>query len=386
MLKTVVYLLCLLFASERSWAAGTVGFSGALLEPVSITSGPDLNVSRFGASGDGKTDDTAPIQSALNYLKKHGGTLSFEVRRTYIVSQSLKIVGAEGFKLDGNGATIRMADGVPVKSGYSILFIAGSNHFAIVELTVDGNRANRSPAEVPAHNIHIKGSHDFSFSEVDSVNAVVDGFYLQASDPADPSTYTRNGLFLNSRADNGFRQGMSIINGHNIQMIGGAYTNAHGTKPAAGIDVEANPGTAIPGNHNILIRGVTLAGNDGYGVQLSARGKPTNITIENSYFADNRRGGIKLGTASTLIKGNTFENFSKSERGIIDLPAAQTNGNNVITENSFSNIHTGRAVIFAHRASGRDNEIHNNKFYNIDGPILELQTSGAADDRQSLPQ
>jgi hypothetical protein len=124
---------------------------------------------------------------------------------------------------------------------------------------VDGNRANRSPAEASAHNILIKGSHDFSFSEVNSVNAVTDGFYLGASDPADPSTYTNNGLFLNCRADNGFRQGISIINGANIQVIGGAYTNTHGTKPEAGIDIEANEGTAVPGNYNILVKGVTFA-------------------------------------------------------------------------------------------------------------------------------
>jgi hypothetical protein len=382
----VLCFVCLLSAAERSWAADTVGFSGSQLEPVSITSGPTLSVSQFGAVGDGKKDDTAAIQSALNYIKGHGGTLTFEAGRTYIVSKGLKIVDANDFKIDGNDATIKMANGVPVKSGYSILFVERSYHFAVTELTVDGNRANRSPAEVRAHNVHIKGSHDFSFSEVDSLNAAVDGFYLGASDPADPSTYTNNGLFLDCRADNGFRQGISIINGANIQVIGGAYTNTHGTKPEAGIDIEANEGTAVPGNHNILVKGVTFAGNGGYGVQLTARGKPTNITIEGSYFTDNDRGGIRLGTASTLIKGNTFENFSKSERGVIDLPAAQTNSNNVITENSFNNIHTGQAVIFAHRASGRNNVLRDNKFYKIDGPLLELQTSGTTEHEPSLPQ
>jgi hypothetical protein len=154
----VLYLVCLLSAAERSWAIDTAGFTGSLLEPVSITSGPTLSVSQFGAVGDGKKDDTAAIQSALNYIKGHGGTLNFEAGRTYIVSKSLKIVGADDFKIDGNDATIKMADGVPVKSGYSILFVERSNHFAVTDLTVDGNRANRSPAEVPAHNVHIKGS------------------------------------------------------------------------------------------------------------------------------------------------------------------------------------------------------------------------------------
>jgi hypothetical protein len=386
MFKRVICIACILCAAERSWASEAVGFAGSPLKPVAITSGPFLSVSQFGAVGDGKTDDTAAIQAALDYLRKHGGTLGFEKGRIYAVSKRLKIEGAENFQITGNGATIKMADGVPVRSGYSILFIERSRHFAVADLTIDGNRANRSPAEVPAHNIHIKGSREFSFVDVDSLNAAVDGFYLHASDPTDPSTFTKDGLFLDSRADNGFRQGMSIINGDNIQVIGGAYTNSRGTRPAAGIDVEANERTAVPGNRNILIRNVTFAGNDGYGVQLSAKGKPTNITIEDSYFTDNNRGGIRLNTALTVIEGNTFEDFGKSERGIIDLPGAGTNSDNVIVANRFSRIRTGQPVIFAHRLSGDNNEIHGNTFSEINGPLFELKGSGTAGREQSLTQ
>ncbi len=200
--------------------------------------------------------------------------------------------------------------------------IEDCDHFAITDLIFDGNRANRSPAEEPAHNIILKGADNFSFSNVDSINAVTDGFYIAATDPGNRSTYTQNGLFLNCTADNAYRNGMSIINGENIQVVGGAYTNSHGTLPTAGIDVEANAGTAVPGNHNILIRGVTLSGNDGYGVKLVARGLPTNITVEGCYFTNNDRGGIWLGAAWTMIKANTFENFSQSEHGLIDLGRA----------------------------------------------------------------
>jgi Ca2+-binding RTX toxin-like protein len=353
------------------------GFRLPILQPISITSGPVVSVSQFGAVGDGKTNDTAALQSALNYVKAHGGTLNFEAGRTYMVSRELTIANADDFKIDGNGATIKMAAGAPVAWGYGILRIESSDRFAVTELTLDGNRATRSTGvEAPAMNVHIKNSHDFSFSDVKAINAVVDGFYVHAADQANRSTYTKNGLFLNCQADNGFRQGMSIINGENIQVIGGAYTNTHGTKPAAGIDVEANPGTAIPGNNNILIQGVKFTGNDGFGVKLVNYGLPTNITVEGSYFANNDAGGVQLGTASTLIKGNTFENFSQSERGLIDLLAVNTNSNNVITENSFNNIGTGHAVIFAHAYSGTNNQVFGNKFYNISGKFLETYTAG----------
>ena len=355
-----------------------LGFNLPILQQISITSGPIVSVSQFGAVGDGKKDDTAAIQSALNYIKANGGTLNFEAGHTYVVSQNVTITSAHDFKIDGNGATIKMAGGAPIDWAHSILRIETSNHFAVTELTLDGNRANRSPGvENPAHNVVISNSENFSFSDVKAINAVVDGFYVSAANPADRSTYAENGLFLNCRADNGYRQGMSIINGENIQVIGGAYTNTHGTKPAAGIDVESNNGSAVPGNHNILIRGVTFTGNDGYGVQLDEIGLPTNITVEGSYFANNDSGGLRLGTAWTAIKGNTFENFSQSFRGIIDLPAVtQTNSNNVITGNSFNNISTGQAVIYAHMYSGTNNQVYGNEYYNISGKFLETYTTG----------
>jgi Ca2+-binding RTX toxin-like protein len=357
----------------------TLGFNLPILQQISITSGPIVSVAQFGAVGDGKKDDTAAIQSALNYIKANGGMLNFEAGHTYVVSKVVTIANAHNFMIDGNGATIKMAAAAPVDWDHAILRVQTSDHFGVTELTLDGNRANRpaSSGQVPAHNVDIVGSHDFSFSDVTAVNAVMDGFLVWGVNQADTSTYTRNGLFLNCNADNSFRQGMTIANGENIQVVGGAYTDTHGGPPSAGIDIEADPGTAVPGNDNILIRGVTFSGNDGFGVALVGLGQTANITVEGCYFTNNRDGGINLGTASTLIKGNTFENFSESYRGIIDLPADNfTNSNNVITCNSFNNISTGQPVIYAHAYSGTNNQVYSNDFYNISGAMLVSYTTG----------
>ena len=216
-------------------AATTLGFNAPLLQPISITSGPVVSVSQFGAVGDGKKDDTAAIQSALNYVKANGGTLNFDAGHTYLVSQVLTIANAHNFMIDGNGATIKMAAGAPVDYEHAIFRVQTSDHFGVTELTLDGNRANRpaSSEQVPAHNVDIVGSHDFSFSDVNAINAVMDGFLVWGVNRADTSTYARNGLFLNCQADNGFRQGMTIANGENIQVIGGAYTNTHELDPGA---------------------------------------------------------------------------------------------------------------------------------------------------------
>ena len=87
------------------------GFNAPILEPISITSGPVVSVAQFGAVGDGKTNDTAAIQAALNYVEAHGGTLNFVAGHTYIVSKSLVLNSADDFAIEGNGATIKMANG-----------------------------------------------------------------------------------------------------------------------------------------------------------------------------------------------------------------------------------------------------------------------------------
>src|SRR5262249_4389858 len=86
-----LYALSMVFLLGEVVATNTVGFNLPILQPVSISSGPIVNVSQFGAVGDGRTNDTAAIQSALNYIRANGGTLNFEAGHTYIVSRSLAI-------------------------------------------------------------------------------------------------------------------------------------------------------------------------------------------------------------------------------------------------------------------------------------------------------
>ncbi|MGN0508125.1 MAG: glycosyl hydrolase family 28-related protein, partial [Ruminococcus sp.] len=46
----------------------------------------------FGAKGDGKTDDTKAINSAVDYVTQNGGSLFFPGNRTYIISEPIQII------------------------------------------------------------------------------------------------------------------------------------------------------------------------------------------------------------------------------------------------------------------------------------------------------
>jgi hypothetical protein len=85
----------------------------------------------------------------------------------------------------------------------------------------------------------------------------------------------------NCRADNCFRNGLSVINGYNILIVGGSYDRSRGTPPQAGIDLEADPGGPVPSMKQVSLIGVQASGNAGAGFDLSAVGDPQNIEWAN---------------------------------------------------------------------------------------------------------
>ncbi|WP_119458423.1 glycosyl hydrolase family 28-related protein [Rhodospirillaceae bacterium SYSU D60014] len=135
-----------------------------------------VDISEFGAKGDGSTDDTAAIQSALDYLEEHGGTLNLESDQTYSVAEGLLLQDAANFKIDGNGATIKVTDDAPAgedpadedstAEGGSALRIEGSNHFAIADLAIDDSGASADGDAA----IEVANGSNFYLSEASSVN------------------------------------------------------------------------------------------------------------------------------------------------------------------------------------------------------------------------
>lgn len=333
------------------------GWVGTLLCPPEIT-GASFDVSDFVAD---PANARAGLQAAFDAVAVSGGILNFSAGVVYTISDILTLTSKSGFKWVGNGATIKAANTMPSSNGHGMIRLQACTGFHVKDLIIDGNRANRATQVVYSHNVILTGCHDFAFENVISKNAPAqDCWYLEPIDKAQPATFNTNGLFFNCTGDNGFRQGMSIINADNIQIIGGQYSNTNGSEPQAGIDLEPNVGSANPGIKNVLIRGVTFTANQGAGVAGAIGGADvTQVTIEGCRFnggaaavATQTLGmGVEIRGTDWLVQRNTFENFNYStKRAVVNIQASIV-GPTVVDANSFNTINMQNSVIHVNSIS-----------------------------------
>ena len=241
-----------------------LGAAGTNLAPV-----PD-----FGLRGDG-SDETDKLQALADYLGRSGASYALPPGRTFLHSRGI-ILGGGGFQLDGSGSTIKMMDGVIADAWHFGLQFTAEN-FGVRNLIVDGNRQNRIPREIPCHSFYLRGAVRGRFDRCSARNAVCDGWIIWEKHPSDPTSWCREIVLNECSADNSFRNGLSIINGYDIQVIGGSYSRSNGTSPQAGIDLEADPGGPEPSMDRIAVRGVQAIGNSGPGFVISPVGKPGDV-------------------------------------------------------------------------------------------------------------
>lgn len=110
-----------------------------------------INVKYYGAKGDGITDDTTSIQSAIDYVNTQGGGIVFFPKGLYIVS-GLTIY--DNIQITGCGrknTTIKLKNNsnADVITGYLSSTLWGTSgqgllHYSIRDIEIDGNRSNNT--------------------------------------------------------------------------------------------------------------------------------------------------------------------------------------------------------------------------------------------------
>ena len=222
-----------------------------------------VSVRDKGAEGDGKNDDTAAIQAAIDAVGGTGGTVVVP-DGTYMVdatgNRRLRLKSRMTLKL-ANGATLKT---IPTDAKkYAVLTIGGVSDVWVLGGTLEGDRdQHRGKAGAAGMGIRIDDdAKRITISELTAKKMWGDGFYVARAEDVRLCAVT---------ADANRRQGLSIIAVEGLLVQNSIFARSHGTRPGAGIDFE--PDQELQQIGNVRIENSKFLNNQGAGVLVAGAG------------------------------------------------------------------------------------------------------------------
>jgi parallel beta-helix repeat protein len=316
-----------------------------------------LNVDDYGATGNGTTDDTTAIQSALTAARAAKAVLTFTRNKTYIVSATLNPTGVN---MQGFGATLKVKPSITMNFN----LFQSSGAFTATDLTLDLNKANTTD---PGSNTQGCGVYMFATSGWAGVAAltnvrVINGHQVgiraqTASTPTDAATVPASALILvgcqveNTKfgtwlsylsrlrvigcvVDTTTADGMYDFVTRDARYIANTVTNAGGH----GIVTQYSSGFIATGNRTrTTVGGITVGG--GSTTITEAR----DFVIANNFITGSTLNGIsidttKIGFGTTVvdtfgsvtgnvIRGNTIHGIYLHNAGHVSVSGNTCHGN-----------------------------------------------------------
>lgn len=288
-----------------------------------------INVRDKGAKGDGKSDDTMAIQSAIDALPAAGGTVHVPAGHYMVdATRALLLRANTIFEMDPD-ATIEAFPNALKRS--HVIKVWRADNVQIRGGRIVGEREGHTGEGGEwGYGINIQASHNVKVSGTHISNCWGDGIWIGALGRGLAQVVSTDITIENVVSTNNRRQGMSIGPCKGVRVINCTFSNTNGTAPQSGIDLE--PMQQGP-TRDVLIEGCTLTGNKGCGVEIhhnvagvvvrrcsihdnagfGVLGQNTSdLWIDNNQITDNGLVGIALGkrTQDVKITGNTLRSNS----------------------------------------------------------------------------
>lgn len=323
-----------------------------------------FDITRFGAIGDGKTDDTASIQASLNKAAENGGGIVYIPEGTYMVrvtdadgeqTATAPWVTTRGLKVDSNTTLVfdknAKLSAIPNNSwSYTMFNLKDVHDVNILGGELIGDRANHDTKYTQSfrRSPSYQGETGWGILLAGSQNVKIIGNNIHDFWGDGIDLYGENGLDKNNEnitikdnvIDHNRRQGISIENADGVLIEGNTISNTNGTTPQSGIDIEPTDwaNTSMRKANNITIRNNTFKNNNGSGVQtygMSSHAEgfengPTeisNLVIDQNIFDGNNTNAWNI-----QDKGGWDKAFN-GQLTILGVDSAKVTNNKFINPN-----------------------------------------------------
>ena len=320
--------------------AGAVTFlqagTGAVPTNVQTKLRETVSVKDFGAQGDGVTDDTAAIQAAIDAANTAGGGTVTVPAGVYMIDASVYVNMKDNVSLViETGAELKaITNALAV---YSVIRATNVDNWSVVGGgKVTGERTTHTGVTGEGGEcITVFGCNNFVIDGLTIQDGWGDGIYIGGNVTVNQSrSFTIQNCYLN----NNRRNNISVTAGRDFTITNNRITNANGTAPEAGIDLEPNPSDAWDVEDCVVSNNIVWA-NAGPGITCSA------IYHGNTTIADN------------VAHGNGGDGIASS-----NSQAPVVIANNLSYENTGYGIYLSGAPSFDQfNSSIIGNTVHNNK-------------------------
>jgi len=310
-----------------------------------------INVKNMGARGNGRHDDTAAIQHAINALPNSGGTVYLPAGRYMINAlKPLTLHSHTRLKLAANAELRVIPNGA---SRYHVVKVFNADNVEIVGGKITGDRGrHRGNRGEWGYGINISGSSHVYVHNVKLSEFWGDGMWIGATGRGrriDRSNYVTLNHVTSSHNR---RQGLSIGPSQHVYIVNSTFQNTSGTLPEAGIDFEPQEQGPVD---TVRLENNTFANNQGNGIEMHAN--VSNVTFNRNQFVGNRGFGLMSINAHHL----TFVGNHATRNGLAGLRMSARTHNVSLRNNTLQ--YNSTRYMSASRAGGgtsRDLQISRN--------------------------